>query len=212
MSDILIVVATPAEAVNHSDKIDVLVTGPGIAATTYHLTRALQLQNYRLIINLGICGSLDSEIEPGSLVRITSDRFADFGAEDDNDFLPASKIGLLDPDQYPFRKGVLTPPSIPEIGILNTVPARSGITVQKATGSSYSASWARSNFGPVMESMEGAAVFYCAMMENMKCLQIRAVSNRVEKRDRDRWKITEALDALKSFQEQLISEILRPEL
>jgi futalosine hydrolase len=207
MSDILIVVATPGEAVKVSGNVQVLVTGAGIAATTYQLTKALQKQSYRLVVNLGICGTLDTTIEPGSIVRIISDRFADFGAEDDNEFLPASKIGLVDPNQFPFQNNILTPSLIPGINSLSNIPSRPGITVQKATGSTYSASWARSKFGPVMESMEGAAVFYCAMMESVPCLQIRAVSNKVEKRAREQWKITEALEALHHFAGQLIPEI-----
>ncbi len=47
-----------------------------------------------------------------------------------------------------------------------------------------------------MESMEGAAVFYAALRFNTPCVQIRAVSNFVEPRNRESWEIGKALTAL----------------
>jgi futalosine hydrolase len=74
-----------------------------------------------------------------------------------------------------------------------------GITVNKAHGSVSGVRRAKERFGKVVESMEGAAVFYVCRMENTNCLQVKAVSNLVEKRRRDKWKIREAVDALSGF-------------
>jgi futalosine hydrolase len=44
--------------------------------------------------------------------------------------------------------------------------------------------------------MEGATFFYICSMENIPFLALRAISNRVEKRNRDNWNITLALKNL----------------
>ena len=44
--------------------------------------------------------------------------------------------------------------------------------------------------------MEGAAFMYACLMHDVPFAQIRAVSNVVERRNREAWKIREAIDAL----------------
>jgi futalosine hydrolase len=56
--------------------------------------------------------------------------------------------------------------------------------------------------------MEGAAVFYVAMKMNIPCIQIRSISNYVERRNRESWKIKEALESLTKQSVLLINEIL----
>jgi futalosine hydrolase len=221
---ILLVFATPAEAkaVTGLRRIDpgqpvllkggvktrvmVLVTGAGIAATTYFLTKILTHSRYDVVINMGICGSLNPSIKPVRIVRIVSDQFADFGAEDGDKFLSASGLKLLDPDQAPFKKGILYDKFRYKLPSLQSIYASAGITVQKAHGSVKSVKGALNLFGPVMESMEGAAFFYVCRMEKTECLQIRSVSNMVEKRNRANWKIDEALNSLSGFTSLLLLE------
>jgi futalosine hydrolase len=47
--------------------------------------------------------------------------------------------------------------------------------------------------------MEGAAFFYVCRQLNVPCIQIRAVSNYVEKRNRDAWNIPLAIKNLNTF-------------
>jgi futalosine hydrolase len=49
---------------------------------------------------------------------------------------------------------------------------------------------------PDIESMEGAAFFASCMVHRVPCLQLRAVSNRVEPRNREAWNIPLALNRL----------------
>jgi futalosine hydrolase len=50
-----------------------------------------------------------------------------------------------------------------------------------------------------IESMEGAAFFYACRQAGVPCMQIRAVSNYVEKRNRDNWQIGLAVKNLNTF-------------
>jgi len=44
--------------------------------------------------------------------------------------------------------------------------------------------------------MEGAAFLYACLLEGISCLQIRAISNKVERRNKDNWDIKLAVKNL----------------
>ncbi|MCB0705698.1 MAG: hypothetical protein KDC34_10330, partial [Saprospiraceae bacterium] len=69
-------------------------------------------------------------------------------------------------------------------------------SVQKVHGSEASIRRIREKYDPDLESMEGAACFYVCMLEGVPFLQIRAISNYVEPRNRDNWEIGLAIDKL----------------
>jgi futalosine hydrolase len=224
MANILIVSATLSESAflrgNNSKKcnffpakgnvkhsIDVLVTGPGIVATTYQLTKLLAQKKYDLAINIGICGSLDPGIKPVKVVNIISDQFGDFGAEDGKNYLDAFQLGLASKNEGPFKNGKVNSTFKQKLSCINAIPISNGITVQKVQGSTATVRKTIEKFGPVMESMEGAAFLYVCSMEKVPSLQIRAVSNMVERRNRSSWKIKEAIDALEGFTGLLLMEL-----
>jgi futalosine hydrolase len=192
---------------NTNLQMDLLVTGVGITATTHYLTKVFSGNRYHLALNIGICGSLDPDIIPVRVVNITEDRFADFGAENGNEFLDVFDMGLTLKNEKPFQQGKLRATYDGKPDCLKVLPKVKGITVQKVHGSNDSARKAFSRYGAVMESMEGAAFFYVCRMEKIPCLQIRSVSNKVEKRNRKNWKVKEALDALAGFTGLLLLEI-----
>ena len=47
-----------------------------------------------------------------------------------------------------------------------------------------------------VESMEGAAFFYACLQQQIPFLEVRSISNYVEKRDRSKWDISGAVNAL----------------
>lgn len=192
---------------SNSFHVDLLITGPGIAATTYGMTKILENNDYQLAINIGICGSLDKKLCPVKLVNITSDQFGDFGIEDNHEFVPAFSAGLFPSQAGIHTKGILKSTNRLNINCLKAIPKRNGITVQKVHGSAKSSSIAYQLFGPAMESMEGAAFFYVANQYKVQSLQIRAISNMVEKRNRKAWKVAEATDALAGFVSLLLLEL-----
>ncbi len=226
MIKILIVAATSSEAAflshtvrkakagqllslppSHNMKIDLLIPGPGITATAYHLGKHFSLNKYDLAINIGICGSMDPEIVPVRVVNIYSDQFGDFGAEDGRENLDIFDLELLKKNEFPFKNGMLNATYTGNLSTIKALPRVKGITVQRAHGSAARIKNTLKKYGPVMESMEGAAFFYACKMEKIPCLQIRAVSNKVERRNRNNWKIKEATDALAGFTGMLLLEL-----
>src|SRR5690606_23292382 len=57
-----------------------------------------------------------------------------------------------------------------------------------------------------LESMEGAAVFYACAQEELPCIQVRAISNYVEQRDKSSWKIDLAITNLNNWLQKFIRE------
>ncbi len=193
--------------VNKSIQVDLLITGPGVVATTFGMTKTLENNDYQLAINIGICGSLDKTMRPVKLVNIVSDQFGDFGIEDNNEFVPAFSTGLFPNQSGIHTKGVLKSTNKLNISSLKAIPKRNGITVQKVHGSAKSAREAYNRYGPVMESMEGAAFFYVTNQYRIQSLQIRAISNMVEKRNRKAWKVEDAIDALAGYVSLLLLDL-----
>ena len=68
-------------------EFDLLCTGVGMVATSYHLGRVLASHKYDRVINAGIAGSFDKDIPLGSVVEIVQDQFPKMGAEDGANFL-----------------------------------------------------------------------------------------------------------------------------
>lgn len=178
-----------------NSKFEILVTGVGMVATAFELGKHLAVNKYDVAINLGIAGSFDHSIALGDVLEITEDTFSELGAEDDTDFLSIEKLG--------FGGGTFNATSRLSGAIdLKTVTA---ITVNTVHGNEYSIRKLSSRLNPQLESMEGAAFFYACHKMNLPCLQIRAVSNYVEKRNRDKWKIGLAIKNLNNFASEFLS-------
>ncbi|MEM9847875.1 MAG: hypothetical protein AAF847_08290 [Bacteroidota bacterium] len=79
------------------------------------------------------------------------------------------------------------------------------MTVNKVHGYEPSIEQITSKYPVQVESMEGAAFFYAALVSETPFLQIRAISNYVEARNRDNWKLGLAIDNLN----EVLVEILK---
>jgi futalosine hydrolase len=176
--------------------------------TTFELAKALMQNTYDYVINVGIAGSFDRTINLGEVVWVRKELFSEMGAEDGEEFLSLIQLGLQTHDEFPFEWGELKAPMLPEINALAQLKQVRGITVNKVHGNEASILKTNMQFSPQIESMEGAAVFYVAMKMNIPCIQIRSISNYVERRNRESWKIKEALESLTKQSVLLINEIL----
>lgn len=197
---ILIVAATAAEIQPLTDHFgagkpfDILITGVGMVATAFALGKHLTGKNYGLIINLGIAGSFDRDIALGDVVEVTEDCIAELGAQDDKAFIPIETLGFGESSFYPTKT----------VTELKQVKA---ITVNTVHGHEGSIAQITHRLQPQLESMEGAAFFYACKQAGVAGVQIRAVSNYVEKRNRDAWKIGLAIKNLNSFAIALLNDL-----
>ncbi|MES3019725.1 MAG: futalosine hydrolase [Bacteroidota bacterium] len=173
--------------------IKTLITGAGMVPTAFSTGRHLANSSYDLAINLGIAGSFDFNLKLGDVCLVKEDTFAELGAEDGEDFLSFDNLGLGITSQSDRPNPGFTAGNLKEV---------TAITVNKVHGHELSIAKAISRFNPQIESMEGAAFFYACNQSEIPCIQIRSVSNYVERRNREKWDI--AL-AIKNLNETIIN-------
>jgi len=195
---ILVVAATEfevgnlrSEVGNRKAEVEFLITGVGMVTTAFALGKHLATNQYDLVINLGIAGSFDRNIALGEVVEVTEDHLSELGAEDDEAFLTIETLGFGE-SVYKTDTRISTYAELK----LKQVTA---ITVNTVHGHDQSIKKLTGRIQPQLESMEGAAFFYACKQAGVPCLQIRAVSNYVEKRNRDAWQIGIAIKNLNSF-------------
>jgi len=181
--------------------LELLITGVGMVATAFALGRHLALNQYDLAINLGIAGSFDRNIALGELVEVVEDNLSELGAEDAEAFLTIESMG--------FGESIFKPTAgLSAYGNFNLKQV-TAVTVNTVHGHEPSIIKLTGRMQPQLESMEGAAFFYACKQAGVPCLQIRAVSNYVEKRNRDAWQIGLAIKNLNNFAVEFLRNVLR---
>lgn len=197
---LLVVAATEAEIgpfLQQIVNIDVLITGVGMVATTYGLTRKLAQNDYDLVIQAGVGGSFDETIPLGSIVFVTADSWGDLGAEDNDKYIDIYDLGLLGKDELPHTAGMLRTP-IQAVHNNIHLPQVKGITVNTVSGSVATIA-RRRQYGCEVESMEGAAFHYVCLREGVAFAQVRAISNYVIPRDKSQWRMKDAIINLNNW-------------
>lgn len=200
---ILIVAATQKEIALLQENLDEVkkkheilfcITGVGLVPTVFELTNFLAADNtFDLILNLGIAGAIDKSLKLGEVLEVKSDTFYNWGAEDHSSFISVFDLGLISPNEVPFINGELNATSL----LLNHFKKVTSISVQLVHGNAQSIDKLLSNTAIAqIESMEGAAVFYVSLKYNLPVMQLRAISNYVEPRNRNNWNISLAINNL----------------
>jgi len=179
------------EKSDYAKHAKVLITGPGIFLSSLRLTETLIQNDVDFILNAGIAGAFIEPLPMGKVFQVEKDTFGDFGARDKEKFLDIFSLELLDPNAFPFENGwIHNPYKYPNL------PIATGITVNTVSGDSSGIKMLKEKYQPDLESMEGAAIAFIAREKNIPYLQIRAVSNLVEPRNREAWNIPVALNQL----------------
>ena len=197
---ILVVAATEIElqAIENtyqaSDNLQYLVSGVGLLATTYNLTKTLNhCPSKTIVVNIGIAGAyFDRQVEILDICLASSESLADFGIvheeqiadfssphfEVDNYFLADQQITTQFANSLESKK-------IPHhIGHFNTVAGLSGTKERgKILATKHQA---------ICENMEGAAVAMVCQQMAIPWVEYRVISNMVEDRNPGNWQITKA--------------------
>lgn len=203
MPKILIVSATAAEIAPLLEKAEtaaqggllsspafpdlfVVITGAGMVNTAFELGKLIGY-HFDVAVNAGICGCFTG-FKPGDVLRVSRDCFCEMGAEDDQKFISVDELKLG--EQYVDVRHPFSHP------LVDKLPSTNGITVNTVHGNEKSIARVTERYQPHVESMEGAAFLHAANAFNWKCVQLRAVSNMVTKRNRASWKVDLAIKNL----------------
>jgi futalosine hydrolase len=211
---VLIVVSVEAEkeAVlrgvgKDNETFNIVVAGVGVAAAATTTAITLTNQPYQLVINTGIAGGFVGRADVGSLVVANEIICADLGTETDEGFLPLDQLGL-------GATGVKVNEAAKETIIAAfkqanlKVAAGQILTLSKVTGTQETTDQLMKRYpDAVAEGMEGFGVATAALKCGIPVLEIRSISNAIGPRDRESWKIKEALIELEEAS-KIISEVL----
>ena len=123
------------------------------------------------------------------------DDFKNFIESLSNDIAVWGIAALADESEFPFSKGKLVAKhsSQQQLRHLKSVE---GITVNKVHGNEKSVAKLLKHITAKVETMEGAAFLMVCQKEKIPALQLRAISNYVELRNKENWNIALALKNL----------------
>src|SRR5687768_13082204 len=175
-------------------QVDVLITGVGLVASTYSITKQIQIRRPDIIIQAGIAGCFDKNIALGSVVVVKQEAIGDQAVIESGKMKTLFDLGLAEKDQFPFTKGWL----INRSEYLKKVKLKKvkGITINEITTSKQKIGFYQDSFDPVIESMEGAALHYVCLLEKIPFLQIRSISNYIGERNKKKWNIKDSINNL----------------
>ncbi|WP_240633389.1 futalosine hydrolase [Paenibacillus montanisoli] len=151
---------------------------------------------YRLVVSAGIAGGFPGRAALGALVVADELIAADLGVETPGGFASVDELGFGS-----SRAGVCTRTAGALAAALRAagLPVVTGpvLTVTTATGTAATAAeHLRRVPEAAAEAMEGFGVAAAARHMGVPVLELRAISNAVGPRDRDAWRIGDALQAL----------------
>ncbi len=164
----------------------------------YSLARAFANNHFDFALQAGVAGSFDREIDLGQIVVVQSEQLGDLGAEDRDKYVDIFNLGFLEPDIFPFTEGKLDCP-LHDITFAYRLLTVSGLTVNTVSGDATTIKKRIDTYGCQVESMEGAAFHYVCLMEKIPFVQVRAISNYVEPRDKSKWKMKDAVIGLNKW-------------
>ncbi|MFD7441489.1 futalosine hydrolase [Streptomyces sp. NPDC059909] len=190
--------------------VDVLSAGVGPAAAAAGTATALTAAAYEpapgydLVVSAGIGGGFRPVAPVGSVVVADAIVCADLGAGTPDGHLTVEELG--------FGRSVHQPSPL-SARIAKALDAVHGpvLTVSTVTGTAARAAELIARHPrAAAEAMEGFGVAEAAAAHGVPVVEIRAVSNAVGPRDRDAWRIGEALAALRRAFE-LLSPVFEEE-
>jgi futalosine hydrolase len=187
-------------------QIDILITGVGMVPTAVFTSLVLSNYSYDAVINAGICGSFNTQIQIGQVLNVITDCLPETGAEDGEHFLSLIDLKLLDQDEFPFSGGKLINESVFESKLINGLRISSAATVNTVHGNTKSIEAFITKNQADLETMEGAAFMFACKVHKVRYIQVRAVSNYIEERDVTKWNIPLAVKNLNQFLLDLLEE------
>jgi futalosine hydrolase len=193
---------------NYSGRVDLLITGVGLMASTYAITKQVLQKKPSIIIQAGISGSIDEDLSLGEVVVVKDEAIGDMGVMENKSFKTIFDLNLLTEDDEPWKGGKL-------VNTNNNLLLRSGlkqvhaVSVHEITTHPKRIAYYKDCLQAQIEHMEGAALHFIGILEEIPFLQIRSVSNFASVRDKSKWKLDESITNLNNELQRIISQLIK---
>jgi futalosine hydrolase len=188
------------------DDLHFLVTGIGMLNTAARLMYYACQQDRDLYIDAGIAGAFNRNFPINSVYQVASETYGDFGVENDENFEDFFEMGFIDKAETVFEYG-LCKPIVSDVHSKINLPTATSITVNRVHGNAQTIAMLESKYRADIENMEGLAFYYVLQMLGKPGIEIRSISNYVERRNKENWDINGAVSMLNSEVENLLQAI-----
>lgn len=201
MGKILIVTSVEAEkraveaGIRGDSRFCVAVCGVGPYQAAVETARLLAQDKYRLVVNAGIAGGFKGRAAIGAIVFGEHSIVPELGAETpDGQLLALDTLGFGGETVFPGAFDSFVNAWLASVSEAVVAPI---LTVSTVTGSTSSTKRLAERFPfAAAEAMEGFAVATAAKAFGIPFIEVRAISNAIGPRDREGWRIPQALQAL----------------
>ncbi len=180
----------------HRTLADVLITGVGMMLTAFHLGRYLATHTCDMAVNAGIAGAYTRDFQIGEVVEVVRDNLPELGVQEGHRFLTLKDLGLSEAAEFPFTGARMVNEHAARRGPLEELRKVTGNTVNTIRSDPEGIRALRNRTGADVESMEGAAFLHACLMAEIPSIQLRAVSNYVDVRDKTQWNVPLAIENL----------------
>ena len=187
--------------------IDILITGVGMPAAVYQMTKAVLTQRPSLVVQAGLAGCLDHSFSLGDVVLVKNETIGDLGVEEQQGFHSLFDFHLLNTNSFPWNNKRL--PNKNELLDQINLQQVNGVTINEISTVPARMDYYKNTLGAQIESMEGAALHYVCLQEKIPFLQIRSLSNFAGERDKSKWVLKESIAHLNLHLQQLL-KLLSP--
>ena len=183
------------------------VTGVGAVSTVFNLSEILHKEKFDIVIQVGIAGSFDKRLALGDAVAVEKELLYEMGVFENNHYKTVFEMGLIDGDTKPFTSSTLINPHTVLLDLTGLKKAMA-ITNNEISTSATKIKLYNEKYCAEIESMEGGAFHYVAIMKSISFIQLRGISNYVGDRDKNNWKIKEAILSYSDVCNQLIKKLM----
>ncbi|MBD0379830.1 futalosine hydrolase [Paenibacillus sedimenti] len=183
------------------------LAGVGIVEAAISAATALAAAEYDLVVSAGIAGGFAGRAEVGSIVVASEIVAADLGVQTLDGFSNLDELGFgTNRVEVNADTAARVTAALQAAGL--AAQAGPVLTVAMATGTAATAAELAARVpGAAAEAMEGFGIASAARRRGVPVLEIRTISNAVGPRDRDAWRIGDALKALQAAS-SVLAEVL----
>ncbi len=178
---------------NPTLQVTFCTTGVGMLATTYSLMHLLQLHKPQIVIQIGIAGTFSQQIPLGTVTAVLSDGIGDMGVWEQGQWCDIFSLNLAQSNQHPFTNGRLVNTWFPQLNFL-TLPTVHSISVNQITTQVPQIQVFSQEMQVQLESMEGAALHYVCLQQQVPFIQMRSISNYVGERNKSNWRLQQSIE------------------
>jgi futalosine hydrolase len=187
-------------------EIDTLITGVGMVSTAYSIAKTVWNKRPDFILQAGVGGCLDKKLPLTKIVIVENENIGDLGVEENGRFKTLFDLGLLDTNSFPWKNAKLSNDveALKKAGLTIV----DGVTVNEISTNQERIAYYRNHLNASVESMEGAALHYVALDQNLRFLQMRSLSNFVGERDKSKWVMGTAIANLNIELQRILLKLL----